>query len=154
MARYLRILSVYYVRHNKKIWYRKNVMIRVFLALELPYQRYDAITSFTSLCSRYQDFFFAREHKGTCTSHGCFDFGKVWTNSMTDFWKYSILEQICMGQKNIESENVKPHSSITLLKMRPHYKTTTLILLYWTDIITPIWRILETLTGFYKIAHH
>ena len=32
-------------------------MIRVFLALELPYQRYDAITSFTCLCSRYQDFF-------------------------------------------------------------------------------------------------
>ena len=50
---------------------------------------------------------------------------------MTDFWKYSILEQICMGQKDIESVNVSsPHSSITLLKMRPHYKTTTLILLY------------------------
>ena len=70
---------------------------------------------------------------------------------MTDFWKYSILEQICMGQKNIESENVRPHSD----PMRPHYKTTTLILLYWTDIITPKkWRILETLAGFYKIAHH
>ena len=43
-----------------------------------------------------------REHKGTCTSHGCPDFGKVWRNSMRKFWKYSILKRICKGHKNIE----------------------------------------------------
>ena len=152
MARYLRSLSVHYVTITKRFDIGKTLW-------SVSFWLWSCHTNVTTPSRLLRAFllgtrtFFAREHKGTCTSHGCFDFGKVWTNSVTEFWKYSILKRICMGQKNIESKNVRPHSSITLLKMRPHYKTTTLILLYWTDTITPIWRILETLTDLYKIAH-
>ena len=40
---------------------------------------------FVFLCTRS---FFKKSLKGVYTYHNCLNYGKVWTNSMTAFWKY------------------------------------------------------------------
>ena len=59
------------------------------LTSELPWQRNDvfllALFAFVFLGTRS---FFQKSLNGACTLLSWLDYGKVWTNSMTEFWKY------------------------------------------------------------------
>ena len=71
-------------RHRKKVTtgvLYKDIKMKIFticvlLSLELPWQRNDTIVFTCRRISRYQELFWKLLEE-TCTTHDCFDYGKV-----------------------------------------------------------------------------
>ena len=100
---YLPSLRINHVAMNKR--YRKNLPLLYYIKMkicyglcfiltsEIQWQRNEAIRLIICLrISRYQEFSFSENGKGSFNSLYCLYHGKVWTNFMRAFWKYFGLK--------------------------------------------------------------